>query len=72
MNWRDVSPAPRDGTYVLLFCPYGQTEDEKYVVAFWGDDGAEDFNPEHWWFHWEGAGNTIPNRPTHFCFLEKP
>lgn len=74
IEWRDdMESAPRDQTVVLLYIPDDvDLGVDGMVVAFWGGENDPDFDPDHWWFTWEGASSPTLYRPTHWALIEPP
>lgn len=58
-EWQDISSAPKDGTYVLVYCPNSFLGD--YHVVRWRgatydtDEGESIYNATHW--------RPLPNPP---------
>lgn len=67
-EWKPIETAPKDQTCVLLWVGKENTE-SGMIIAFWGDEDADNFDPAHWWFEEEWHGNTIGGAPTHWCSL---
>jgi len=61
-QWRGISSAPKDGTYILLGVDDVHYTEENIAVASW--DGTE-------WIYDECSGDAF-NNPTHWCPLPSP
>jgi hypothetical protein len=70
-SWQPIETAPRDGTWLLLWCEFGDGDDEP-LVARWTDypyRGGE-FGPFTW--HERDGGKIAEQIPTHWKHIGKP
>ena len=78
MEWQDISTAPKDGTYVLLWCEKWSSEidkpceDKKIAIGYWDDgtnDRGNDPDEGKWWVECGGTYYTSYVLPTQWMPL---
>jgi hypothetical protein len=72
MTWRDISTAPRDGTWILLFDPKMEMPASLGCYERWEDrDDKGRFKPGGWAMaEWDGLPSSC--EPTHWQPLPAP